>query len=76
VQTRVPYLLLTCFGLSVALLNAQKVANGGAAQSSVEQRPKGSPITKLEKTTLSAPVFIKNMGQFDPKVKFQAKIGS
>jgi hypothetical protein len=30
VQNRVPFLLLTCFGLSVTLLNAQKImANGG-----------------------------------------------
>lgn len=47
-----------------------------AAQSQIEQRSKISPITRLEKTTLSAPVFIENVGQFDPKVKFQAKIGS
>ncbi len=31
---------------------------------------------KLEKTAPSAPIFIENMGQFDPKVKFQVKVGS
>lgn len=34
------------------------------------------PVTRLEKTTLSDPVFIENIGQFDPKVRFQVKIGS
>ena len=46
------------------------------AQSSIEQRPGVSPINKLEKTALSAPVFIETLGQFDPKVTFQVKYGS
>jgi hypothetical protein len=46
------------------------------AQSSVKQQPNVPPVAKLEKADRSAPVFIENIGQFDPKVKFQVKIGS
>lgn len=52
------------------------VSQLATAQSSVKQRPIVSPITKLEKPARLAPVFIENIGQFDPKVRFQGKVGS
>jgi hypothetical protein len=59
------------FGVFVAGISISQFA---AAQSPC--RTRDFPITKREITALSAPVFIENIGQFDPKVKFQVKIGS
>lgn len=62
-------IFVTC--LAIGSVNSLAVA-----QTSGGQGRKASPITALEQAALSAPVFIENMGQFDPKVKFQVKIGS
>lgn len=45
------------------------------SKSSVERRARISTIAKLQTAPLSAPVSTENMGQFDPRVKFQLRIG-
>lgn len=57
----------------VVAISASRFATG---QSSAKQTPKNSPISQLERVTSSGPVFIENVGQFDPQVKFQVKIKS
>jgi len=52
------------------------VTNRAAAQSPVNLRPSVSEIATPQNAALLTPVFIENLGQFDPKVRFQAKIGS
>ena len=60
----------------VVYLAGIAVSQLATAQSSVKQQPIISPVAKLEKTARSTPIFIENIGQFDPKVRFQGKIGS
>jgi hypothetical protein len=85
----VPRLLLTALisilaaqtgvGADTAGTNAP-VSSGSVITAAIDAVDKGqsniSQVGRTEKASLSAPVFIENLGQFDPKVKFQVKIGS
>lgn len=60
--------LLVCLALMSARFAAGQLPT--ESQSNIAQ------TVQVDKAALSTPIFIENMGQFDPKVKFQVKIGS